>query len=333
MPFPYTDVELQDAIKTDQVFAAINHGELEKARELARDVISRAPIPEDYEVAYLDGDVVCQRYWDEQDRDFYKALLEMSEDPPQVRWLQCAYPRACFALAFIAVQEGDMTEAVKWLYASAAYDPSQPQPRIEMAIVATHEGDHRLAIDLYDAALEARPVNPPWITARILRGKGFGLIELGRLDEAKAMFEESLTYDPESGLALEEIAYIDRLKAGEQEPVPGNLNITTPGGDVSLPGQGSPGFRRLGGLLQGLRDDGVISAEEFDQAIERLLGEAQTFSTKRLETAETMAGWLRGLAAGFVSGKIAPDEYQSAKADLLDHMCAPQAEAPEAERH
>jgi tetratricopeptide (TPR) repeat protein len=48
--------------------------------------------------------------------------------------------------------------------------------------------------------------------ARALRGMGFCLIEMGRLDEAEAKFSESLKFQPDSEAAATELAYIKRLR-------------------------------------------------------------------------------------------------------------------------
>ena len=67
--------------------------------------------------------------------------------------------------------------------------------------------------------------------ARMLRGKGFALTDLNRLDEAEAAYKESLTYDPGNDHALHELDYIRQVRAGagRGEAV------------LALPGQKIPG--------------------------------------------------------------------------------------------
>ena len=50
--------------------------------------------------------------------------------------------------------------------------------------------------------------------ARLLRGKGFALTELGRLDDAEAAYQASLTSEPGNERALKELDYIRRVRAG-----------------------------------------------------------------------------------------------------------------------
>ncbi|QSR18130.1 diguanylate cyclase [Novosphingobium sp. KA1] len=51
------------------------------------------------------------------------------------------------------------------------------------------------------------------IAARALRGMGFNLIELGRLDEAKTMFSQSLAYDAGNAAAKTELDFIAQRQA------------------------------------------------------------------------------------------------------------------------
>lgn len=58
--------------------------------------------------------------------------------------------------------------------------------------------------------------------ARMLRGRGYVLTELGRLDEAEAAYQESLKLEPGNRIALNELEYIKGLRAGG-EKTPGGL--------------------------------------------------------------------------------------------------------------
>lgn len=58
--------------------------------------------------------------------------------------------------------------------------------------------------------------------ARMRRGRGLALIELGRLDEAEVAYKQSLEYEPNNALALHELNYIARVRAGAA-PTPANV--------------------------------------------------------------------------------------------------------------
>ena len=77
------------------------------------------------------------------------------------------------------------------------------------------------AVANYDGALEITPL-PPETKAMLLRGRGFALTELNRLDEAESSYRDSLVDEPGNPRALHELNYIAHLRAGAR-PVPGGL--------------------------------------------------------------------------------------------------------------
>ena len=69
------------------------------------------------------------------------------------------------------------------------------------------------ALANYDGALEITPL-PPEMKAMLLRGRGFALTELNRLDEAENSYRDSLVEEPGNPRALHELNYIAHLRAG-----------------------------------------------------------------------------------------------------------------------
>jgi tetratricopeptide (TPR) repeat protein len=63
--------------------------------------------------------------------------------------------------------------------------------------------------------------------ARLLRQRGFALVELTRLDEAEQSYHDALRADPGDARAPKELAYIARLRAGGAPTTP---MISLPGG-------------------------------------------------------------------------------------------------------
>lgn len=70
------------------------------------------------------------------------------------------------------------------------------------------------ALETIDRAMATNDVMLILHRAPLLRRRGFSLIELGRLDEARDAYEASLAIDPDNEIAKGELAYITRLKAG-----------------------------------------------------------------------------------------------------------------------
>ncbi len=77
------------------------------------------------------------------------------------------------------------------------------------------------ALANYDNGLTI-PSLEPEDHARLLRGRGNCLTELGRLDDAEKTYRESQNYDPNNEIARNELEYIARLRAGAT-PTPSQI--------------------------------------------------------------------------------------------------------------
>ncbi len=93
--------------------------------------------------------------------------------------------------------------------------PGQMKPSLlterGAALVALH--DWPRALEAYEAGL-ALPNLRDANRAKLLRGRGMALTELGRLDDAEGAYDDSLKIEPSNPTALHELAYIARLRAG-----------------------------------------------------------------------------------------------------------------------
>jgi tetratricopeptide (TPR) repeat protein len=85
------------------------------------------------------------------------------------------------------------------------------------ALVGLHRWQDMLAN--YDEGLKIDDLANP-VKARMERGRGLALTELGRLDEADAAYKQSLTHEPGNTRALNELTYIARLRAGAAPTAP-----------------------------------------------------------------------------------------------------------------
>jgi tetratricopeptide (TPR) repeat protein len=81
-------------------------------------------------------------------------------------------------------------------------------------------------VDNEDAGLKLKDASDK-IRALLYRGRGFALTELGRLDEAEAAYNESLTLEPGNPRALHELKYIAGLRAGTK-PTDGTMTPLQP---------------------------------------------------------------------------------------------------------
>lgn len=65
----------------------------------------------------------------------------------------------------------------------------------------------------------------------MLRGRGYILVELKRLDEAEASFNDSLKVEPKNPIAVNELRYIAELRRG-RPAVNGQMTMPSLPADV-----------------------------------------------------------------------------------------------------
>lgn len=171
------------------------------------------------------GDVLafCDRQASTADTRVYSvnndddAQLYRDEAGPDitVTFVDFACPAAYKIAAFLAVRGDHAAAAFAYLDRAEAIAPHWAEPVAERAYLVGKLGDRERSLSLYEDALaKARTyARSSYLQPLILRGKGFALTELGRLDEARAAYEASLALDPDNELAKHELRYIAELAA------------------------------------------------------------------------------------------------------------------------
>lgn len=137
------------------------------------------------------------------------------------------YGTAFFLLGSAAIEAHDFEKATDWLDQGLARQPENLMLVTEKGMVLTAQKRHAAALALYDATFDkagAFLLADQMGKARLLRARGFTLIELGRLDEAEAAYKNALEIEPDHGGAKHELAYIAQLRAGAQTQ---DIQITT----------------------------------------------------------------------------------------------------------
>jgi Flp pilus assembly protein TadD len=110
-------------------------------------------------------------------------------------------------------------EALKVLDHGLALQPDNPVLVSEKGAALAVQRRFAEALSLYDDwfARQGGPEDTPRY-ARLLRARGFALIELKRLDEAEAAYRQALEIEPDNAGAKHELAYIAELRAGQAGP-------------------------------------------------------------------------------------------------------------------
>jgi tetratricopeptide (TPR) repeat protein len=219
------DTEAQDAETVDRAIEVLQGLDLEEVERLLRPVIANTP--RHYVNEFEKDGMRYVKCWDREEFMTYSAMQTPSE-AARIVWLQNAYPRAHYHMAFVCVERGQWNEAIRWLDTGLELEPHQARFRLEKAQVLSAVGKHDDALGMYASVLkDARVVLSSAMRARALRGLGGQLIELGELDEAEACFVVSLEHDAESPVARNELEYIHHLRSGG-EAVPAESVITGP---------------------------------------------------------------------------------------------------------
>jgi tetratricopeptide (TPR) repeat protein len=129
------------------------------------------------------------------------------------------------------------------LEAAVEMSPANEQYLSELGSVFLREKDWPKALEIYTRAEEVAGVTEPQsrdrATARALRGQGFALIELNRLDEAQAKYQRSLELERGNTLAQNQLRYIEKLRlTGANVPVAPATSAASSTASASAAGAG-----------------------------------------------------------------------------------------------
>jgi tetratricopeptide (TPR) repeat protein len=164
--------------------------------------------------SFEDGENYYYKFWDMSEFFSYCGHAKESDSRKRVVWIENAYPKCCYYMAFICIERGEYNVAMEILEKGIELEPDNPELLSEMGLLlgqagaSTGDTDYfNKAIHFYEKAFNARPFNSDSQKARALRGTGYILVELGDYAKAKEMYEASLTFE-ESEIAISELQII-----------------------------------------------------------------------------------------------------------------------------
>jgi tetratricopeptide (TPR) repeat protein len=152
----------------------------------------------------------------------YSAATDKSRAKGKVVAINNPYPMISFYLGTYYNEIGRPEDALRVLDAGLGLPPVMTGLRLGDSIpLLIRERGAALfslkrwqeALENFDDGLTIESLEDPH-RAGLLRGRGFALIELGRLDEAETMYQESLKLEPNNAIAKQELEYIAKLRAG-----------------------------------------------------------------------------------------------------------------------
>jgi hypothetical protein len=205
--------EHRDAEQVDRALAAVAAGDLAAAEGLLLGVIANTPAEYVNSSEDPDGTLII-KFWDQQAFIHYVMWETQQGSRRNVRWISNAYPRAHYHMGFLCVEARRYDRALEYLRRGQELEPTNPKFNIEIAQALAHSGERDEALALYEAVTEIGPYVSALELAMARRGRGFNLIELGRLDEAEEAYLSSLEIEPGNSIAVNELKYIKHLRTG-----------------------------------------------------------------------------------------------------------------------
>jgi tetratricopeptide (TPR) repeat protein len=204
------DAETKDADHVDKAVQLIRDGKPDRAARILHQVLQR--IPANYRHEDEKNGKAQIKFWDMEEFLTYVLWMKENGDVREVDWLRNAYPRACYYLGFIYVEQKRFDRAIEVLERGLALQPDSGKLAHELGQALIGSRRFEKALSMYRTVLSRSGFICPRDRAALLRGKGFVLIETGKLDEAEASFRESLDHEPDSHLARGELMHIADLR-------------------------------------------------------------------------------------------------------------------------
>lgn len=169
-------------------------------------------------------------------------LARAKADSQTVRLFQPSMCDVLFLRAYVLINLHRLPEATEQLRQLLALEPDFPHYQNEYASALRQAGDLDAALAVYRHAVEiAAPVKEYSLyQAAALRGIGFVLTERGDLDGAEKAYQQSLELASGHPIALQELAYIARLRATGVKTPPQTMESNINPAEVSMPDRKQP---------------------------------------------------------------------------------------------
>jgi tetratricopeptide (TPR) repeat protein len=144
-------------------------------------------------------------------------LAQAAKDSTATSVYGSAWCDAYFLRGYALIELGRTAEARPALERAVQLAPREAHYRSELADLYAREKNWNEALAAFDASatvaeesVEKEHKNAE--LGRALRGKGYVLVELGRLDEAEAMYRRCLALDPADRKAMNELRYVQQRR-------------------------------------------------------------------------------------------------------------------------
>lgn len=182
------------------------------------------PVIQHYEARYAASNT--RMYCANSTMEAVGYAMLAAKDGVSARVLGPAWAAAYFFKGYSLVELGNPDDARAWVEKAVALSPWNWMFLSELGHIHQTRHDWQAAMRAFNEALQHADLGPadevPTRKTRALRGLGFSLIELGRLDEAEAKFRAALELDPNDERSKHELQYIEQ-KRKQGQPNDGSL--------------------------------------------------------------------------------------------------------------
>jgi type IV pilus assembly protein PilF len=175
-------------------------------------------------------------------RELTRSLELDDGDPKTHLWLGEAFRRK----GQTEIAENYLRDAIK-LSTRREDDETKQQAQLNLSALLSQLGRYEESLEFCEALAADPTISTPW---RPLSNCGWALMKLGRLDEARARFEEALTFFPRFGPALLNLGILE-AKQGHTVKAIRSLQKALDSGRLSASGHAEANYR-LGELFVGL---------------------------------------------------------------------------------
>jgi tetratricopeptide (TPR) repeat protein len=221
---PVAPQELKDAAVVREALEARTPADLARHMDALKTVMSHGPAV--YPTIETRGDRTIVRSIDMAQGTALSlvasaAAVKAGQNKVNIELAFNTYPMAALLLGSNAVERRQPEEALRWLDRGLAWQPDNLYLVTEKGAALALQHRFADALALYEATLALNAINfDDASQARLLRSKGFALIELGRLNEAETAYEASLKLEPGHGGAQRELRYIAEQRDGAARQKP-----------------------------------------------------------------------------------------------------------------
>ena len=188
----------------------IKEGKRAEAEKLLNDFVSEMPIG--WKPVMESETSINVAYWSLEEFLSHIAHYTKVGGKKNLNWVGPSYSKAFYTLAFICVEQQDLSKAMLYIQQAIELEPDHPMILCEKAMILSQLGFYQEAYDLFIKASEIRSWALKIQRALALRGAAIALIDLKRMDDAENLLKKSLELEPENKVALNELKYIEGLR-------------------------------------------------------------------------------------------------------------------------